>query len=143
MTKHWKHPVICSHITAKLVLLKIRCDAKYLTALPLNQPEIIENVEVTLLDANHCPGSVMFLFKVINNITEGILIGVLEEFQRHLVYLVGIFQELTPMTIFWIIIVCDVFLQGKHINTKRILVGVLEKFKSYLVFPYGILQELI
>jgi Cft2 family RNA processing exonuclease len=39
-------------------------DAKYLTALPLNQPEIIENVEVTLLDANHCPGSVMFLFKV-------------------------------------------------------------------------------
>jgi DNA cross-link repair 1A protein len=64
MTKHWKHPVICSHITAKLVLLKIRCDAKYLTALPLNQPEIIENVEVTLLDANHCPGSVMFLFKV-------------------------------------------------------------------------------
>ena len=64
MTKHWKHPVICSHITAKLVLLKIRCDAKYLTALPLNQPEVIENVEVTLLDANHCPGSVMFLFKV-------------------------------------------------------------------------------
>ena len=64
MTKHWKHPVICSHITAKLVLLKIRMDAKYLTALPLNQPEIIENVEVTLLDANHCPGSVMFLFKV-------------------------------------------------------------------------------
>ena len=42
MTKHWKHPVICSHITAKLVLLKIRMDAKYLTALPLNQPEIID-----------------------------------------------------------------------------------------------------
>ena len=82
MTKHWKHPVICSHITAKLVLLKIRCDAKYLTALPLNQPEIIENVEVTLLDANHCPGSVMFLFKVIHNITEGIFNRVLEKFHR-------------------------------------------------------------
>ena len=64
MTKSWSHPVICSHITAKLVLLKIRIDTKYLTALHLNQPEIIDNVEVTLLDANHCPGSVMFLFKV-------------------------------------------------------------------------------
>ena len=64
MTKHWSHPVICSHITAKLCLLKIRLEAKYLTALHLNQPEVIDNVEVTLLDANHCPGSVMFLFKV-------------------------------------------------------------------------------
>ena len=65
MTKSWRHPVVCSPITAKLVLLKIRIDQKYIKAMHLNQPEVIENVEVTLLDANHCPGSVMFLFKVI------------------------------------------------------------------------------
>ena len=38
-----------------------------LKVLHLNQSDIIENIEVTLLDANHCPGSVMFLFKLPNN----------------------------------------------------------------------------
>lgn len=67
MTRKWHQPVICSPITAKLILLKIKVDAKYLKILHLNQPEIIENIQVTLLDANHCPGSVMFLFKFPNN----------------------------------------------------------------------------
>jgi hypothetical protein len=32
--------------------------------LPLNEAVMVESVEVTALDANHCPGSVMLLFKV-------------------------------------------------------------------------------
>ena len=67
MTKHWNQPVICSQITAKLILLKIRMDQSHLRILHLNDAVVIENVEVTLLDANHCPGSVMFLFKLPNN----------------------------------------------------------------------------
>ena len=67
MTKHWNQPVICSPITAKLILLKIKVDQKHLTILHLNQPTVIKDVQVTLLDANHCPGSVMFLFKLPRN----------------------------------------------------------------------------
>jgi hypothetical protein len=32
--------------------------------LPMNEAVMVETVEVTALDANHCPGSVMLLFKV-------------------------------------------------------------------------------
>jgi hypothetical protein len=64
MTKKWTQPVICSPITAKLIALKIRMEYKYLKIVQMNTPTVIENVEITLLDANHCPGSVMFLFKV-------------------------------------------------------------------------------
>lgn len=43
-------------------------EQKYLHPLPMNEPAIISSkgqaVKVTLLDANHCPGAVMFLFEV-------------------------------------------------------------------------------
>ena len=68
MTKSWNLPVVCSPITAKLILLKIRMDKSHLTVINLNQPYVINKVEITLLDANHCPGSVMFLFKVTSSL---------------------------------------------------------------------------
>ena len=43
--------------------MKLGVEERYLRALPNDDPVVIDNVEVTLLDANHCPGSVMFLFK--------------------------------------------------------------------------------
>ena len=64
LTKSWNSPVICSSITAKLIALKIRMDQNHIQVLKMNQPQIIQDVEVTCLDANHCPGSVMFLFKL-------------------------------------------------------------------------------
>ena len=31
---------------------------------PMNAPTVIEDVEVTLFDANHCPGAAMWLFRL-------------------------------------------------------------------------------
>lgn len=56
-------PLYCSPITSRVVqaLLGVRHD--FLRPLPLNTPTLVEEgVEVTLVDANHCPGAVQLLF---------------------------------------------------------------------------------
>eukprot|EP00536_Pseudo-nitzschia_multiseries_P000674 jgi/Psemu1/233899/estExt_Genewise1.C_80150 len=65
----WDHGTIyCSLATASLVSQQLGVDKKYLHPLPMNVPTVIESrgkaVTVTLLDANHCPGAVMFFFEV-------------------------------------------------------------------------------
>lgn len=57
--------VYCSPITAALVRLKIGTSAAVVKPLPLNTPHMIEDsgVQVTLYEANHCPGAVIFLFR--------------------------------------------------------------------------------
>ncbi|XP_014787431.1 uncharacterized protein LOC106881526 isoform X2 [Octopus bimaculoides] len=63
LTKNFCQPLYCSEVTANLVKLKIGVSNKYIHPLPLYCPVIVESVEVTLMDANHCPGSVLILFK--------------------------------------------------------------------------------
>jgi DNA cross-link repair 1A protein len=69
ITKQWNAGIIyCSLETANLVHQQLGVDRKYLHPLGMMMPTIIESsgkpVSVTLLDANHCPGAVMFLFEV-------------------------------------------------------------------------------
>ena len=60
--------IYCSLPTANLVSQQLRVDRKFLHPLVMNQPTIIESrgkpVTVTCLDANHCPGAVMFFFEI-------------------------------------------------------------------------------
>ena len=49
-------------MTAKLIKNLIGVDPGYIQPLKLNEMTLIADVEVTPLDANHCPGAVMFLF---------------------------------------------------------------------------------
>ncbi|XP_068660538.1 DNA cross-link repair protein SNM1 isoform X2 [Aristolochia californica] len=55
--------IYCSSITAHLVNTKLGVPWDKLQVLPLNQKISISGVEVTFLDANHCPGSVVILFE--------------------------------------------------------------------------------
>lgn len=69
ITKDWNHGIIyCSLPTANLVNQQLGVDKKWLHPLPIQTPTIVESkgkpVVVTLLDANHCPGAVMFLFEI-------------------------------------------------------------------------------
>eukprot|EP00985_Skeletonema_marinoi_P020132 scaffold11796_cov143-Skeletonema_marinoi.AAC.4 len=71
ITKKWNEGIIyCSEPTANLVHQNLGVEQKYLHPLPMNEPTIVSSkdkaVKVTLLDANHCPGAVMFLFEVGN-----------------------------------------------------------------------------
>ena len=55
--------IYCSSITASLVNMKIGIPWDRLQVLPLNQKINIAGIDVTCLDANHCPGSIMILFE--------------------------------------------------------------------------------
>lgn len=52
----------CSQITANLVISRLNVDASKITVLPMLTKTVVDDLNVVLLDANHCPGSVMFLF---------------------------------------------------------------------------------
>lgn len=55
--------IYCSFITAKLVNMKIGIPWDRLQVLPLHEKINIAGIDVTCLDANHCPGSIILLFE--------------------------------------------------------------------------------
>ncbi|KAN0060588.1 DNA cross-link repair protein PSO2/SNM1 [Thecaphora frezii] len=67
LTSSWSHgPVYCSVTTANLCRSSLRVDDKWLRPLPMEVPTLIPDsggVTVTCIDANHCPGSCLFLFE--------------------------------------------------------------------------------
>ena len=56
-------PIYCSSITGSLVIQQLRVKPEYVVKLPMNTPTNINGVTVTLIDANHCPGSTLFLYE--------------------------------------------------------------------------------
>ena len=67
LTSSWCHgPIYCSHVTANLVRQQLRVDPKWVFDLHFDQKlEVPETggVEVTMIPANHCPGSSLFLYE--------------------------------------------------------------------------------
>ncbi|KAF4750585.1 DNA cross-link repair 1A protein, partial [Perkinsus olseni] len=57
-----KGTIYCSPITAELVTQVVGVDASRVVKLEMGRPTEIGGVQVTCIDANHCPGAVMFLF---------------------------------------------------------------------------------
>uniref|UniRef100_M4CJ01 ATP-dependent DNA ligase family profile domain-containing protein n=1 Tax=Brassica campestris TaxID=3711 RepID=M4CJ01_BRACM len=64
LSSSWSRGIIfCSHITARLLKQILQVPSQLVFPLPTNQKVIIDGSEVVLIDANHCPGAVQFLFK--------------------------------------------------------------------------------
>lgn len=64
LTKSFNHgKIYCSSVTARLVNMNIGIPYDQLHVLPLNQKVEIAGIDVTCLDANHCPGSIIILFQ--------------------------------------------------------------------------------
>ncbi|XP_013105750.2 uncharacterized protein LOC106085850 [Stomoxys calcitrans] len=64
LTRKFAMPLFMSTITARFVRAFIPIDEKYIHELELNTPIDVNGIEVTALDANHCPGAIMLLFKI-------------------------------------------------------------------------------
>ncbi|KAI5610093.1 5' exonuclease Apollo [Silurus asotus] len=71
LTSTWSHRLIyCSPLTSKLLKLKLQVNEKWIRPLEVGEPYMLplddigkEKLTVTLIDANHCPGAVMFFFE--------------------------------------------------------------------------------
>lgn len=71
LTSTWcNRPIYCSSVTAKLLKLKLQVKEQWIHPLEVGEPCMLplddigkERLTVTLIDANHCPGAVMFLFQ--------------------------------------------------------------------------------
>lgn len=66
LKKTWNHgPIYCSQVTANLVMNQLGVHRDYIHILPMEETiSIKHNIKVSLIDANHCPGSVLFIFDI-------------------------------------------------------------------------------
>uniref|UniRef100_A0A182SKY8 DNA cross-link repair 1A protein n=1 Tax=Anopheles maculatus TaxID=74869 RepID=A0A182SKY8_9DIPT len=66
LKKTFSKPLIMSAITARLVKTFINVGEEFYRLIELHQSIFIDGVEIIALDANHCPGGIMFLFRLPN-----------------------------------------------------------------------------
>ncbi|RSM13977.1 hypothetical protein CEP52_001549 [Fusarium oligoseptatum] len=67
LTAKWRHgPIYCSKVTGSLVKQQLKTAEKWVVALEFEKPYDIpgtDGASVTMIPANHCPGSSLFLFQ--------------------------------------------------------------------------------
>uniref|UniRef100_A0A5B7BRY2 DNA ligase 6 n=1 Tax=Davidia involucrata TaxID=16924 RepID=A0A5B7BRY2_DAVIN len=65
LTPNWSRGIVfCSETTARLLVEVLKVSSLFVVPLSLSKPVSIDGCEVSLIDANHCPGAVQFLFKI-------------------------------------------------------------------------------
>eukprot|EP00042_Codosiga_hollandica_P053124 m.687361 g.687361 ORF g.687361 m.687361 type:complete len:149 (-) comp58627_c0_seq20:947-1393(-) len=64
LSRSWSKPIFCSEVTGRLVYQELRVAQHLIRPMPLNSSQKVGEVEVTLIEANHCPGAVLFLFRL-------------------------------------------------------------------------------
>ncbi|XP_051021378.1 5' exonuclease Apollo [Acomys russatus] len=70
LSSTWARPLYCSPVSAHLLHRHLQVSKQWIRALEVGESHVLpldeigqETMTVTLIDANHCPGSVMFLFE--------------------------------------------------------------------------------
>ncbi|XP_057895906.1 5' exonuclease Apollo [Melospiza georgiana] len=63
LSSTWCRPLYCSPLTARLLHHRLQVPKCWIRPLEVGQSHVVGEVTVTLIDSNHCPGSVMFLFE--------------------------------------------------------------------------------
>ena len=70
LTSSWSYPIYCSPVTGKLLKEHMKIKPHLINVLNLNESHVIditecgdETITVSVIDANHCPGSVMYIFE--------------------------------------------------------------------------------
>ncbi|KAG9051907.1 hypothetical protein FS842_010848 [Serendipita sp. 407] len=75
LSSSWKHgPIYCSETTAELIIHMLSVDREWVHPLPMNKATILPDtggVTVTLIEANHCPGSCLFFFEGMQTVNAG------------------------------------------------------------------------
>ncbi|KXJ71870.1 hypothetical protein RP20_CCG019455 [Aedes albopictus] len=64
LKRSFDKPLIMSPITSRLVKAFINVQEEFYRLVDLHETITIDDVRITALDANHCPGAVMFLFQL-------------------------------------------------------------------------------
>lgn len=63
LRKKFKHKIYLSQITATLVTQFIGVNEELLNVVHVGVPFLLEDCKITPIDANHCPGALLFLFQ--------------------------------------------------------------------------------
>ncbi|XP_026489022.2 DNA cross-link repair 1A protein-like [Vanessa tameamea] len=66
LNRNFNKMLFCSKITADLCVLRLGVSFKRVHIINLDETIVIDGVEVTAIDANHCPGALMFVFTLPN-----------------------------------------------------------------------------
>lgn len=65
LSDKWQSGTIwCTKITASLIIQQLKVQKDIVKEISVGETTVIDGVEVTALDANHCPGAVMLLFHI-------------------------------------------------------------------------------
>ncbi|XP_050810295.1 5' exonuclease Apollo isoform X1 [Gopherus flavomarginatus] len=70
LSSTWHRPIYCSPLTGRILHHRLKVAERWIWPLEVGQSHLValdevgkRTMTVTLIDANHCPGSVMFLFE--------------------------------------------------------------------------------
>ncbi|XP_017114669.1 DNA cross-link repair 1A protein [Drosophila elegans] len=64
LTKNFCYPLYMSPTTARLVRTFIKVDEMCINEIEVDQTLMVDGVQVTALEANHCPGALLFFFQL-------------------------------------------------------------------------------